>query len=422
MHKNIKNKLHHFVALLFCLFLLVPVYGCGEQDKNVTEITLIHAWGSIEDDHVAMRQIYRDFELQNPDIHINLLSFPTTDELIRKVEDSMMVGEIPDIMFLAGEGRDSIYQYMVNYDYALNLMPYIEQNEEFRSHIAPSNLKYWTTSDNELFTISDVLITGGGYWYNKDIFAAAGVEQVPKTWEEFEQVCKQIELWSEQEHNDVNALQLSTEGYLYFANHILAEKGLSDTKGFMQIEQDKMMDTLNDLQKIYTYSSSDNGAYNYRDETSLFNDGKLAIYVNGVWGASMISEKLNVEYALLPSEQQSICCESSGIGYVLGRTGDSAREQASVRFLEYMLSPEVQERILLETQQVPANPHIAIENFQEQMPRFCQAVSTTQNAEIKIEVPRQLWSNQQFQLFKENIIPVLSGKTNKQTLIDLLKR
>lgn len=419
MQEGVRVKLGICGMIWCCILMVAFMVGCA-QTKQVTEITLIHGWGSTEDDHVSMRQIYQDFQKENPDIRIHLVSLPTTDALIRKVQDSVMVGEIPDIIFLAGEGRESLYQYMVDYRYALDLMPYIQADAEFRSNLAPENLEYWTTADNRIFTVSDVVMMSGGYWYNEEIFDKAGVVQPPKTWKEFEAACEKIEDWAEKEQNGIKALQLSHEGYLYFAGHILAQKGMEDVKGKVQIGPEKMTEMLSMLERIHKHSVSDGGNYNYRDETDLFNAGKLGIYVNGVWGASMISPEMRVAYAQLPGDPTSVFCESAGIGYMIGRTGDSAREEACVRFLKYMLSPKVQERILLETQQLPANPKIRIEDFADQMPRFCQAVEAVQDANLKIEIPEQLWSRQQFALFQENIIPVLSGTMDKQTLVELL--
>ena len=135
----------------------------------------------------------------------------------------------------------------------------------------------------------------------------------------------------------------------------------------------------------------------------------------------MIEEDLDVANALMPGNGKSICCESAGAGYILGSTGDQKRQEASVRFLKYMLSREVQTRILLETQQVPANPNVHIEDYADLMPRFSQAVATAQQAEIKIEIPEQLWANQQTQVFSEYIFSVLNGDFNRQTFFDLLR-
>lgn len=418
MRESQKHKI--WITVLYGLILTGLLMGCSGQ-PSITEITLIHGWGSVEPDHESMRRIYKDFEKENPDIRIHLVSMPTTETLIQKVEDSVMVGEIPDIVFLAGGGQDALYRYMADYKYLLNLMPYIEADAQFRANLASANLDYWTTADHQIFTISDVLLVSGGYWYNQEIFERAGVPQIPQTWEEFQAACAKIQAWAEKENNGVKALQPSNEGYLYLLDHILAQKGMDGTqKNHVEIEQQKLLDALEILEEIHKFSINEDGGYNYRDETELFNKGKLAICVNGVWGASMISKHLQAEYALFPSQPSSVSCESAGIGYVVGHTGNKAREQACVRFLKYMVSPEVQERILRETQQFPANPKIEIGSFAEQLPRFCKAVSTAQSADIKIEIPEQLWGNQQIDILKKNIIPVLSGEMSKQTLFELL--
>lgn len=409
------------IKLFLGLCLVFLLTGCQSQPQELTEITFIHGWGSTETDHETMRQIYRDFETENPDIKINMISMPTSDEVVRKTEDMVMVGTLPDIVFLGGKGIDSIYQYMVDHRYALDLMPYLREDEEFACNLAPANLEYWTTEDGKLYSVSDVLILGGGYWYNKEIFRAAGVTSIPQTWNEFEAACRRIEYWAERNNNGVQPMHLSAEGYLYFTDHIMASMDTSILDDEIPMDADTLFRVLDTLQNVHEHSVGKSGNYTYRDETSLFNDGKIAVYVNGVWGAAMINEDLDVAYALMPGGSKSICCESAGAGYILGKTGDAKRQEASVRFLKYMLSEEVQTRILLETQQVPANPNINIADYEKEMPRFSQAVATAQQAEIKIEIPEQLWANEQTQVFSEYIFGVLNGDFNRQTFFDLLR-
>ena len=330
MRENQKHKI--WTAVLYGLLLTCLLMGCSGQ-SSITEITLIHGWGGVEPDHEAMRRIYKDFEKENPDIRIHLVSMPTTETLIQKVEDSVMVGEIPDIVFLAGGGQDALYQYMADYKCLLDLMPYVEADAQFRANLAPVNLDYWTTAENQLFTISDVLLVSGGYWYNQEIFEQAGILEIPKTWEEFFAACDKIQTWAEKGEHSVKALQPSNEGYLYLLDHILAQKGMDGTqKNHVGIEPNKLWDTLTILEEIHRFSVSEDGAYNYRDETELFNKEKIAICVNGVWGSSMISKRLQAEYALFPSEAFSVSCESAGIGYVVGHTGNKERNRRACAF------------------------------------------------------------------------------------------
>ena len=169
------------------------------------------------------------------------------------------------------------------------------------------------------------------------------------------------------------------------------------------------------LQEIYVYSTSENAEYSYLDETRLFNEGKLAIYVNGVWGASMISENINAKYALLPTTSgKKLSCESACFGYVLGKSGNEQKEEASIRFLKYMLSKKVQTRILEETEQIPANKQVVLDSYEKEMPRLFQAASLVLSAEDKIEVPDNLWTYEQKAYFTENIFRELTGKISPE--------
>lgn len=413
------------LALGMLLFIGL-LAGCGKQQSVQVEITVIHGWGSTEDDHAAMRNIYRGFEEENPDIKLRLVSMPTIEEMIRKVEDMITVGETPDVVFLGGKGRDSVYRFMTENDLALDLMPYIEEDEVFKNNLSPVNLNYWTTEDGKLYTVSDVLLLSGGYWYNEDIFRQAGIYEIPETFEEFEEVCKKLEEWAEREENGVEALQIPAEGYLYFTDYIVAGGDGSASEKINEneilIEERQMLETLKRLKSIYAYSGVKAQNYSYLDEISMFNEGKLAMYVNGIWADSAIDTGMNVKYALLPAgEGRTMSCESACLGYVLGDSGEEARKEASVRFIKYMMSDEVQERILRETGQMPANPNVSLQDDNKEMQRFCLAADTVLSADRKMEVPENLWENRRKDIFIEYILEVLEGEMNEQTFIYMLK-
>ncbi len=388
-----------FPALLLC--------GCGEKKTEPVTITVIHAWGGTGADHVAMRDIYESFQKENPDIEVQLISMPAREEMLRKVEDMIMVGNMPDVITFSGMGQNTTYDFIVKNNMALDLMPYIKEDEEFAADISQTNLNYWTTEDNQLFTVSDVLSLSGGYWYNEDILNAAGVTKLPKSWDAFRAMCYKVQKWAKEQENEVKPLQTSPEGYLYFMDQMLLENAEDDSGALWK---DQVQEVLGQLQGIYAYSASENAEYSYLDETRLFNEGKLAVYVNGVWGASLISDNINAKYALIPTfSKESVSCESACLGYVLGNSGNEQKEEASVRFLKYMLSEKVQKRILEETEQIPANEHVVLDAYQEEMPRLYQAASLVLGAQRKIEVPDNLWSADQKAYFTGNIFRVLTN-------------
>lgn len=427
MEKETAWKKHKRTWIIGILLVLACITaGCGKEPENKVTITMVHGWGGIEADHVAMRKIYEEFQTENPDIELRLISMPTREEMLRKVEDMIMVGDIPDIVNFEGIGYNQTYDFMVRNDMLIDLMPYLEEDEELASGMSETNLKSWTTEEGELYNVAAVLSLSGGYWYNEEILEQAGVQELPATWEEFMEMCETLENWSLSEGTGIKPHKVTSEGYLYFADHILAdsEGGLnwSPQEHRLLVDEDKMEDVLKQLEEIYKYSASDEMNYTYRDETSLFNDGKLVIYINGVWGAPMIREELKVKYALLPSASGTvISCESACMGYVLGKSNAAEKEEASIRFLKYMLSEEIQARILEETEQIPSNPQVSLERYSVEKPRMYQAATIVLNAERKIDTPENMWGVDTKEKFTENIMEVLRGNMSGLYLINSLR-
>lgn len=388
------------IFMVFCLVILLC--ACNSAEKEPVEITFIHGWGSTDEDHVAMRKIYSDFEKENPDIKLNMLSMPTNSEMKRLVEDMLNTGNIPDVVFTAGEGENSIYRFMEDNGLLLDLMPYIEEDEEFRNNISPIIKEMWTRNGS-LYTVSDVLILSGGYWYNREIFREASINSIPETWDEFYAMLDRLNSRYE-ENREVEAIRPSVDAYLYIADNVLFPDGNGvpgEELSLSKAEFDKVCGTWKNIDEA---ANIDNRKYSYRDEAALFNDGKLAIYINGVWAASAIKEGIDAGYALLPAgREKNVSCQSTALGYLLGKTDNIEKMDASVRFIKYMLSVPVQKRILLETQQVPENPNINIDDYYNELERFCLAVKTIQNADNNLAFPHNLWSEDQRASLETNL-------------------
>ena len=291
-----KKTTKQLIVLMLILGVGCILEGCRKESNHSVTITLIHAWGGTEEDHVAMREIYEEFQEENPDINLQMISMPTREDMMRKVEDMIMVGNIPDIVSFSGTGKNSTYDFMIENNMALDM----QQDQEFADSVSEVNKQYWSTETGELYSVADALMLSGGYWYNEDILKAAGIEKVPKSWDEFQTMCEQISEWALNEKNEVKALQPTAEGYLYCMDHMLAGSEDSRFEGHNLIFQDEIFNNaINRMKRMYNSAISENAEYSYRDETHLFNEGKLAIYINGVWGAPMISKRRKLP-SLLP--------------------------------------------------------------------------------------------------------------------------
>ena len=396
------------IKLLILIGVCYVLAGCGTKKEEVVELTMIHGWGSMEYDHVVMRQIYEEFEKLHPEIHLNMVAMPSSAEVISKVGDLLTVGEIPDIVFTGGDGRESIYSFMVKKGYAVDLMPYIREDEKFAKNISPVILDSWITEEGNLYTLSDVLLMSG-YWYNEEIFEQAGVTRVPATWEEWLDACEKIKNLDGQ----VVPVILDANHIAYLMTTILADENLAELENIRNSKInantpafDKMLERLREISEYAVLA----GNYNYRDTLASFNLEESAIYINGVWANSMIDENLQVSYAPFPSDDgRGIATRSACVGYILGNTGDEKRIEASVKFLKYMLSNEVAERIMEQTGQMPSNPNIEITE-ENGGARLHQAVKCVENAGLIIENPENLWDLSEKKEYGENVILYLQNR------------
>ena len=219
-----KKTTKQLIVLMLILGVGCILEGCGKESNHSVTITLIHAWGGTEEDHVAMREIYEEFQEENPDINLQMISMPTREDMMRKVEDMIMVGNIPDIVSFSGIGENNIYDFMIENNMALDIYPYMQQDQEFADSISEVNKEYWSTENGELYSVADALMLSGGYWYNEDILHAAGVKEIPRTWDAFRGMCYKIWKWSERENNEIASLQTSpTNGrrmFILYGSHV----------------------------------------------------------------------------------------------------------------------------------------------------------------------------------------------------------
>lgn len=421
MNKGFK-KIGLWILLSFFLPLLS---ACKTEEKEKVEITFIHGWGSVEREHEAMRKIYKDFEKAYPEISLNMVSMPSSTDVVKKVGDLLSVGEIPDIIFTAGEGRESIYNWMVKKGYALDLYPYLEKDEELKRSISDITLNYWMTEDKKLYTASDVLFLTGGYWYNEDIFKEVGIFSPPKTWEEWIEAARKINVYAEEKKKKLSSILLDASHIVYLMDAFLSEEKVG-LPSVMRKEEINIYDlslrrALLELEKISPVSELVK-SFNYRDTLLSFNAGESAMYINGVWASGMIHKSLNVRYAPLPTKDGGgVSAISSGVGYILGNTKNKKRIEAGLTFLKYMLSKEVGRRILMETAQIPSNPEISVTE-EVAGKRLNQAVLSVMEAERKIEAPANIWGTKKKDEFGNLLILYLDKKISLKELHKRMKR
>lgn len=408
---------------IWFLFLFVLfTTGCGQEEREEqTEITLLHGWGTMEEDHQVMRQIYQDFEKENPDIRLNMISMPSSEKAIAKAREMLAVGKTPDLIFTGGEGKDNLYSFMVDYGYALDLMPYLEKDLELMEMVSPTILKHWVNEKGELYTVSDVLLVSG-YWYNKKIFNNAGITEVPSTWDEFFECCRKIQEWAQEETLSTVPLHLDADTSIYLIDAYIQMVDDNSENTARKNEEQELAEALDMLNEMKGMVSVEEESYTYRDRMRSFNIGHSAICVNGVWAQQMLHPNLDAGYALFPSEDgQGIGMVSACTGYLVGNSGDTEKEEACIRFIKYMLSEPVQKRILRETGQIPSNPQVGLNEVSKDQPDLYQAYHVVMEAETFLEIPANRWNSTWIDEFNKNIGKMLKDEMSKEEFLEELQ-
>lgn len=381
-----------------CLLVLLCCACAAPAEKAApVEITMYHGWIDNNVDSVAMREIFEGFNEQQDEVHLNLVALNSSQSVIERAEELYAVGKVPDIISTSDTGSQEFYDYIIANHYALDLTPYIEEDPDFAADISPLTRSRWSTEDGALFSVTDVLLMSG-YWYNAELFAAAGIGAPPVTWEEFRADCEALAAAGTDGFypvvSDSMALVDMLDAVLASTDPDMPEDmRLWSQEGF-DFSDPRMTRGLEDFRDLYRTGWVNGQMDNFVDAADAFNQGKAAMLLGGVWNSVYIDEDIHAAFAPFPSSDgRPVSCVSAGINYILGDTGDPEKEEACVRFLKYMLRDDIQEKLAVLTGQMPSNPSVSLEALRERVPLLYSAMLTASAAEIQIEWRSVQWRN-----------------------------
>lgn len=389
-----------FGLVLLGLVLLLLETGCGKEQEQKVEITLMHGWGGNLDTHKTMQSIYEDFEENNPDIILNCIPYSDSSIAVEKANDMLAVEKMPDI--ISTNGLSYYVQNAVKREMALDLMPYIQEDAELKAMIHPSVYEDWETAGGRLYTIPDALEVAG-YWYNKNYMKAAGLTdengevQEPKTWEEFLAMTERLAEWADKSGDDICVCaldQLQKVEFLFPAR--LAGEGAdgytSVSKASAGVNERVLEPVMRDIGVICARSKTVENIENARQE---FMDGKSVIYFNGIWESKSLIEKMkqdDIGYSAYPcSGSRKLAYISVSSGYVLAKQKNVKKEEACIRFLKYILGKEVQHKLAVRTGQMPSNPEIDRSKVWKENPVLADAIDKMYGADVQIKMIRAVW-------------------------------
>ena len=242
-----------YLQSVFCIALVLTVLtGCGKntgQTSRSTEKKEIDIPIILTVDPTSGKKTEQDVvdafnEEYAGTYHMQVEWIMETEEEYRKnLKRLNVTDELPAVIYDV-RTLPSFYQMMVADGRIENLSPYLEEDEEWRNMIEPAVMEGCTDEDGNIYLgpISTAAFACAGMFWNPELFAEAGIEKFPETWEEFWDCCDRLQA------NGITPLGLHTyseevkEGAVEFLKfrtkfNLEEKKELMDKNGRTEISQ-----------------------------------------------------------------------------------------------------------------------------------------------------------------------------------------
>lgn len=267
----------------------------------------------------------------------NLKRLNVTDELPAVITD---LGTLP-----------AFYQLMIEDGRIEDLSPYLEADEEWKSMIEPAMLEGCREEDGKIYLepVSVEELSCSGIFWNRELFARAGIEEFPETWDGFWECCDKLQA------HGITPLALYTEGNGWAAM-LLATAEMADTQAgaeFMEqvyprsYDNDSVYHMAETLQRMFRYTKKDVVYSDFDEAYNNFVMGNAAMLPNGCWMMDQLTEDVeeHIRFSAFPGNRLVSSPETSGWAVV--SSYDEEVKEGAVAFLKFRsrYDLELEERI-----------------------------------------------------------------------------
>ncbi|MFD0978119.1 ABC transporter substrate-binding protein [Tropicimonas aquimaris] len=323
----------------------------------------------------AMQEVIADFEAANPDIKIEFQNFD--HEGYKTSIRNFLTAEAPDLANWYAGNRMAPF---VNSGQFMDVSDVWEEHglKESLASALPS-----MTIDGKQWGVPYTYYQWGIY-YNKEAYAAAGVE-VPETWDQFIENCAAFKeagidcvttgtkaLWPGAGIFDY--LNMRTNGY---------EFHMALANGEVEWTDDRVKATFAEWAKLVEpgYITQNHAALDWQDAAALLVQGKAANYVMGNFAVAVFKEGGMTDETLgflpFPTINPDVPrAEEAPTDTVHIPSGASNVEDAK-KFLAYLAGPEAQTKINAAMGQLPINKDASVNEDDPFIKAGFELLSTT---------------------------------------------
>jgi multiple sugar transport system substrate-binding protein len=323
----------------------------GMAAPAMAQVTL-KIWSIDGNDRVGIADTYsKEFDEANEDIVVEYRIVPF-DDLVNETLRAFATGNAPDIVSF--DNPD--FALFSSRGAMLDITDRVAASEVIKAENyfeGPLNSVSW---DGKLFGIPKYTDTIGVF-YNKDLFAKAGITEPPKTWAEFTEYAEKLTDPANNVYGATFSARAGEEGTFQFLPIMQMAGG-----GYDNVNTEGAAEVLDLWKKMVDngWASKDVLSLGQWDSTGTFNSGNAAMAISGPWEIDRMVEDAKFDWgvALLPTIEEGGARSSALGGFDWGIMSTTKHPDEAFRALEYFAAQDG--RIFEEFGNIPARSDIAL--------------------------------------------------------------
>jgi multiple sugar transport system substrate-binding protein len=317
--------------------------GADDNPNAKTTITFWHGW-SAPSEIKAIQNNVATFEKAHPNITVKVVSNITDD----KINQALRAGgpKAPDVV--SSFTTDNVGEFCSSHA-LVDLTPFLKKSGIDPATTFPkAQLDYTQFKGNQcsLPLLSDAY----GLYYNKTMFAKAGIKSPPKTLSEFDTDAVKLTKSNGDTYSQLGFMP-NYHGYESTITHMGAQfdptyfssdgkSTVADDPGLKAafVWQKKLVDALGGYQKLEKYRTTFGDEFGSKNP---FMTGQVAMAIDGEWRVGMIADAhANVDYGTAPFPVPDDKAADYGQGYtsgtIIGIASTSQKQNAAWEFVKYL--------------------------------------------------------------------------------------
>ncbi|RLV48145.1 ABC transporter substrate-binding protein [Nocardioides mangrovicus] len=343
------KRIHRVLALAAVSSVALATAACGSSgsaddnpDAKVT-ITFWHGW-SAPNEVKAIKDNIAAFEKKYPNITVKSVGNITDD----KINQALRAGgdKAPDVV--SSFTTDNVGEFCTS-KALVDLTPFMKKSGVDAATVFPKAQREYTQYQGDQCTLP-LLSDAYGLYYNKTMFAAAGITSPPKTLSEFDADAVKLTKTSGDTYSQLGFMP-DYHGYESTITHFGAQWNPTyfTSSGKSNVGKDTGLTSAYEWQKALVdklggYSRLEKYRTTFGDEfgsKNPFMTGQVAMSIDGEWRAGMIKDsKSTVDFGVAPFPVPDDQADQYGKGYVTGTivgiASTSKKQNAAWRFVKFL--------------------------------------------------------------------------------------